>query len=275
MKRDLEFDHLSPSSLDTWSLCQRKFLYQHLLRIPSPYSWQAFGGTLYHKALEYFYFNKANNNQKIKTQVLLEKAREDYDDILENQEVIFEDDLTPEKVWKKTSSGVSAHISTRGKFIVPAKIKGEPQIEISVTKPIPNNDRITVTGRIDLLTRTNIIIDHKTRNMKKYTKKHTVNTMTSKHAPEVYQYLLPQAEGVNWEVTLIYVEKNQKPYPYTIQYPPYNLVTDMGHYLNQVAQQIESCCETGLFVPSRFGNYLCNEKYCSYWDICQGGKKDA
>ena len=272
---ELKLDHLSPSSLDTWFLCQRKFLYQHLLRIPTPYSWPAFGGTLYHNALEYFYYHKAMSTTPVKPKEILEHSREFYDQTLEEQEVVFEDN-EPENVWKTTMEGVKIHIEKRGKFILPAKVEGEPQIEITVTKPIPNHDTVSVTGRIDLLTKSKIIIDHKTRNMKKYTKKLTINSMRSKHAPEIYRFLMPEAEDINWEVTLLYVEdKNKKPYPYTLQYPPYNQIKYVGLYLNNVAKQIEQSCQSGIFIPSTIDNYLCNEKYCGFWDICQGGVKDA
>lgn len=261
--------HLSPSSLDTWFDCQRKFLYQHLLRTPYTTSWQAFGGQIYHKALEYFYSGKARTGKTMKESVLVDKTREYYDFKMDNEEITFAKDSPPESVWKNSTDGAKLHIKDRGRFIMPGKNKeGEPLVEISATKPIPNTDDVSVTGRIDLVTDDFIIADHKTKNMKKWARKLTVKSMEEKHAPKIYRHLIPESIGVNWEVTLLYKDGTE-PSTYTLQYPPYNPPKTMDTYLSNVVSQIQHACDSGIFLPHE-AHWICDSRWCSYWDMCRG-----
>lgn len=264
------FKHLSPSSIETWFQCQQKWFRQHYLRMPYVTNYKMFKGSLYHKTLEYFYMEKAVSGRVPKKKPLVEKTRDYFETKIENQEIDWED-TKPEDCYKDCQTASELHIKKRGRFIVPGKSKtGEPFVEIEKRAVIPgdNPEKIELMGRIDLITDDGNIVDHKTKNMKKYARKLTLKDMQNKLQPRLYKYMLPKATAMSWEVALF--NPGGEPTIYTITHPEWNPPKDMGVYLNNVMKQMQMSIESGIFLPNT-AHMFCDERWCQFYDDCQKG----
>ena len=257
-----ELDHISPSSIDTYLICQRRWFFQHWLRLESFSSYPMYGGNIYHKFLELYYIDKALG-VKSKFGYLEDKVH-DYGKQEREENDIFWGQTSPGKVEDFALRGAKKHIKERSKDIIPDIVDGQPLVENTLEVELKSG--IVLTGRTDIQTVEGTIVDHKTKNVQFKLRRITEYQMSQKMQPQIYLFMLPAYKRVKWEVALlgrkdinnsIYGLTNKRNYSHE----------QLEGFLDNLVSQMIYGLKNGVFVAN-YPHFLCTSRYCSYWDAC-------
>lgn len=176
---------ISPTSLENYFVCPRKFLYDNLLKLPRKKEKKASLGTAIHKALEIFFINfiKQNNPPSF------ELAIKTFDYHLENHEILTKEEL--EDCKNEGKKIVSQYLEFyKNDFICPVKTEFNFKSHNVFLEDVP------ITGMIDKIEFLNKekntvkIIDYK---IKKYVSDNTImgNTkMQNIYSGSIYRQLM-------------------------------------------------------------------------------------
>lgn len=264
-------DHISPSSIESWTICEQKWFYQHILRLPYQASYYLFQGKVFHKYLEYFNIEKGLGLWADLKEIR-DRSYAYAEQQKEEQEILWKN-TNYNETTKFAIGAAYDHVAKRAKKNKPEVRDKQPLVEYTINKPLEFQDdegdtkEITLTGRVDLLVEEKRIVDYKTKDYRKGTKRKRVTqwNMLQRLQPKIYMYMLPGYTNT-WEVALI-GEANLKEGVYGLHSKKDIKDKDMEVFLTITASKMYQALKTGVFQKG-YTHYLCSPKYCQFWEKC-------
>ena len=258
--------HLSPSAVDTWITCPRRWMYRYVSKIRTPPSGAMHLGSSFHSAVETNHRQKISSREDLPLDVLEDR----YGDVFDKptQDV----DWSGEKRSAAKDDGV-AMIRAYRKEVAPAL---QPSV-VEQTVLIPLNTSFGETlpplmTVLDLVDETRRITDFKTTS-----KQPDPDDANASGQLTAYDVAHRSAFGVpSSGQELIHLRRplKTKPFSEVFKQPTTRSDEQVGNYLRHVqavALQISVGVQTGLFPMADPKSWACSAKFCGFFSICPGG----
>lgn len=245
----MKITSLSPSMVNTYMICQRKFYYSYALKLPRLPNYMMAYGSAFHEMARENYFQKIRTEKDLPVDLLTDLFAEDLE---------FRDtDWSEQSLDKTKDEGVKtlrAYMQTIAPSVHPA------HVEHAWTMKIKNRDWV-ISGKTDLVTDQDQVVELKTTGRKVSKPKPGDAFQTG-----VYVVGWRQQTGLKTvQGRIDYALRGKDEIiSLPVVFPESNLKIVLTTF-DQVARGIQN----EIWIPNRTGTYLCSRKYCSFWNECE------
>lgn len=240
---------LSPSMVNKYRQCPRQFYYDYCLGLPRMGSAYTAYGSAFHAMAEENYFQKVRTAKDLPVDLLLDFFRDDlhYRDDVDWKE----QDQTLDQTKDQGVVTVKAYQESVAPGIQPQVVEHEWSMEV-------NNRPWVISGKIDLVTDDDLVIDLKTtgRRLKKPKAEHAFQLSTYAMAWKA------QTRQHNVSGRLDYAIRGKAE---TISL---DVVTMDAQSIVSTFDNVATCIQKEWWPVFR-SHFLCSRKYCSFWTTCQ------
>ena len=268
-------DYLSPSAIDMYLKCPKKFEYHYVNNLSSPKTMSLVKGSAVHKGIETYYNLRLDNVNDIKSKDIADFAVEKLDEISVENEIKME--ITEkEQAIKEVHTATSNYIDDIGVNVEPVTveaelrciIKGVPILGFTdlirkmTPEEIETQNMLVEDGIISEGDRnvTTVVCDNKTSN-KKWMQSTLENSLqlniysigTGISQQEIHNVVLNNAGCPTYKIKAI-CTKNK------------------GYHVANLIRDVAESITKGSFPRCGLGNWWCSEKFCDFYDICRSGK---
>lgn len=242
---------LSPSMVNAFRKCPRQFYYRYVEQLPTPSNYFLAFGSSFHRTLEENYYQKVQSEKDLPLDLLTDFFAED----LESQDNVEWGETTLDTAKDQGVALVRGYQYKVGFHTFPQLV------EHAWTMEIKNRD-YNISGKIDLITTDDLIVDTKTtgKRVSKPKLDHMLQVKTYAAAWKHQTLMTPQVKArLDYclrgkdEINSITVE-----IPDTATAEVLSIFDDVAGWIQREA-----------WVPHRQGNFLCSRKYCSFWNQCE------
>jgi CRISPR/Cas system-associated exonuclease Cas4 (RecB family) len=224
----------------------------YIEKIKAPSRSMLLKGLAFHSAIETNYTQKIETEKDLPVSDVLDIFGSQFDAGVPDTQ-FFED----EKIGEIKDEGYGV-VEAYHKKIAPTI---SPQsVETSFELKIKDIEQV-FSGRIDLITKEQWIIDSKTTKNKPYSidESHKLQLIAYNLGYQVINHEKPQGHRID------YVTSKKSPdcisYEFSVE------DTDIDLILSLI-WQYQNAMQIGIDMPNR-GHFLCNRRYCSYADLCE------
>jgi hypothetical protein len=251
--------HLSPSQISMWRRCPAQYEFRYVKGIISPPSVSLILGSAYHSALEENFKQKIQSQEDLPIDAVLSAYADSWDKQVKERVVKIEGEKAEFDTidWESEDPGKA---KDKGVDLVAAyQIQMAPSIfpmEVEEMKVFNVGD-VKIVVRIDLVTDTLRIIDHKTAS-----KSRTQSEMEQELQPAAYG--LAVGETVPFDYHIAVKTKVPKIQVITVM----KTVQDFAWFA-KITTATANAIKSGIFPPIDTGWY-CSPKFCGYWQMCKG-----
>jgi len=251
-----EKPHYSYSQINMFLRCPRQYYFRYIegKKIP-PKSALTLGKSI-HGGIEKNYSQKIGSHQDLPVGDICDVYSENFEFL--KKETLWLPDENPGKIKDEGYGLIKTYQKEIAPSIQPATVEEKFTIEF------PNVD-YAFTGIMDLTTDNDFVIDHKTTSRTPNQKEIGKNLQLTAYATG-FRYLRKKQEK---QLRLDYIMRKREPEIMSITTERDE--QDIHSFLKLIGY-IHEAIQSGLFYPN-INNRLCNEKWCGFWDLCQGGKK--
>jgi hypothetical protein len=268
----------SISQLDCYISCPAKYKYRYIERIPSPTSASLEFGNSVHRGLEHNFHQKTFSWADLSANEVSDKFVESYEP---SKDKINWDEENRDKTDKDKISFVSerdkgvALLRTYmndgyTKTIIPSRVEHKFEVPVpGVSKPLQ--------GYIDLVDNKLLLIDFKTAS-----KSPTEAKLGPYHRQLCgYSYALLKLKQMRHDLSEVEINAlNKMPFfkarldfliktktPKIVIVDTFKIGLEEIKRFVSMLQEMDKSINANLF-PRNSTSYLCNKKYCNYWDKC-------
>ncbi len=251
----MEKKYLSFTQLNMFLRCPRQYEFRYIYDLKIPPSGAMVQSKVWHETLEKNYRQKIDSNTDLPLSDMQDYFATRYDEVLNSEEVLFEEDENPAKLKDQGVSIVATHHKIIAPNVRPATV--EEEFCISLGNEFP----FELKGIWDLIESEGIIVDNKaysrTPNQDEIDKdlQFTVYSLG-------YRALKKQIEK---NLRMDAVIKTKQPKAVQIQTSRTN--EDCRWLLNLI-EKVALAIETGVFYPNPNG-WHCSPRFCGYWERCR------
>lgn len=250
-------DHLSQSSLSTFLNCPRQFRYKYIDGVPYKVTESLWLGINFHKALEYYYESKINNNVVADGDVIKyfeECWRGAHDDRVvksSSQSGGLGFDADSEQSEELMANGIgmlSAYLNKFASTTTPLLVEQDFRVkEVYGVK---------LVGRIDMIDNNGTIIDFKTA-----TRMPTAAKVSEGIQPIFYA--MCAGGPTNFEYQYTTRDLRTASFKFAVS------ANSIAFLRDEIIPSVVDAIAAGAFVPNN-SSYLCDPRWCDYWSDCVG-----
>lgn len=245
----MKITSLSPSMVNTYRICARRFFYSEVARLPFvPGPDLAFGAS-FHETTRETYWQKRESEKDLPIDLLTDFFCED----LECRDV----DWSTKSRDKTKDEGV---ISVRSYMQRIAPGIQPLHVEHQWSMKVKHRDW-RISGKTDLITDRNNVVDIKTTGRR-------VNVAKPDHVSQIATYVMAWRQQIG-------LDEVQGCLDYAIRGKdevcsiPVNFNGDLSRSVLTTFDDVAYWIQREAWPASRRGNYLCSRKYCSFWVTCE------
>ena len=246
---------LSPSMVNTYRICARRFFYAEVARLPYlPGPDLAFGAS-FHETMRETYYQKVNTEKDLPIDLLTDFFCED----IEYKDV----DWSTKSLSKTKDEGVisvKAYMEKIAPSIQPAYVEHSWAWR--------REGKVTVSGKTDLITIEKDVRELKTTGRQLDGYKSGKPRPKDGHAFQVGTYVAARREETgkpDIQGQLDYSIRGRD----AVCSIPMNFNGDLSRSVLAAFDDVAKWIEREAWPPSRHWNRLCSRKYCSYWATCE------
>ena len=253
----MELTHLSYSSISSYLTCGRSWKYKYIDKVPTPKSGELFFGSVFHSAIEKYVVKS--------TLPLLDLWQLAWNNELEKNEQIAWGDNSPETLFNEgirilSNKEVLNTLNTIKPLIEPDGPVIEKKIELHIPGvPLP------IVGYIDLIQSDGIPVDFKTSS-----RSWTADRADSELQPTFYLAGLNQMGFKIPSNRFRYFVFVKNKTPKVDIFETKRTIQDM-FWLFEMIREVYEGIKKEVYVANP-STYLCDPKYCAYWQDCRGKK---
>ena len=255
--------NIRPSGVNSFMACPKKWAAQTLMGYRGWGSFATVRGTGVHAGAEAIWRESISAGSKIiNISRAQDAAVESVEKAFEEEDIrLDKDDFTETKDGAKDSAaaGAAIYCEMAEKIEIPKFVEHNMSIDLG--------DNITVRGTADFIGHDGIVEDIKTSTSKSDPKKHTAQLGVYARLADLNGI---KADLDNARIQNIAYNKSK-----TVGHLlPFKLNMTLTSYLiNTLKERTilvrQNPYELDLLFPANPSSYLCNPKYCSYWDDCE------
>ena len=251
-----EKPHYSYSQINMFLRCPRQYYFRYIegKKIP-PKSALTLGKSV-HAGIEKNYSQKVKTHQDIATADICDAYGDAFD--LLRKETLWLPEEKPGKIKDEGYGLIKVYQKEIAPSIQPATVEEKFTIEFLDVD-------YAFTGIMDLTTDNNLIVDHKTTTRTPSEDEIRKNLQLTAYAMGFRHLRKKQEKQLRFDFMI------RKREPEIMSITTERDEQDIHSFLKLIGY-IHEAIQSGLFYPN-INNRLCNEKWCGFWDLCQGGKK--
>lgn len=240
---------LSPSMVNAYLGCQRRFYYEYCLKLPRlPNHYLAFG-LAFHRTVEENYFQKIRTEKDLPVNLLTEFFVQD----LKTRDA----DWSQQSQSKTLDQGV-ATVRSYQKEIAP---KVQPrEVEYAFNMELLNRDW-SIRGKADVIDQDFKVHEHKTTGRR-------VSVPKPEHVFQVQVYATAyqrQAQLPQIQAQIVYSLRGRDgACSFDLDFDDSSL-----HHILTVFDEVATGIELERWMPRRIANMYCKRRYCSFWNECE------
>lgn len=243
-------DHISVSQVRTYQNCGLQYHFKYFEKIPIRTNDAMLRGSSIDKASNEHFETKAINDTGITENDFVDLAVSEHDTLADETEF----DITKNESRDKTANASQKYHNIHGQNLIPSR---ENPTQIKIEEDMGNGQ--TFVGYVDLLTEDNRIVDTKVK------ARDIVNDVESDLQLNAYANFL-NVDQVG--IALVTTTKIPKA-PF---YPGKSSGKSKQIALKRI-RSVSDAIDNNIFLPAAEGSWICSEKYCNYWNICDYGAK--
>lgn len=236
---------LSPSQVRTFTECQVRWFYKHVLHYPERRSSALGLGSAFHDATGENWREKITTKQDLDAETVEGLFRASWSHQLESVELT--DDEDADDLEDMGAAMVGAYMANVAPLVQPVAVELDVEGEIGGVK---------VRGKIDVLDANGTVVDAKTAS-----KKPAGVDPNYRFQVATYVQLCPQASGAA-RIDTVTKTKTIQCHQSTVQIGDSDKLQTAKMY-----PLVQEAMRSGLYVPNRNSN-LCSKKHCSFWSQC-------
>lgn len=251
---------LSPSMVNLYGQCPYKFYCSYCLKLPRQGSAYTAFGSAFHAMAEENFWQKVNSHEDLPVSLLLDFFRDDLhcrDDVDWKDQAESLDDMKDQGV--KT---VKAYQETVAPGIQPQVVEHVWSMEIT-------NRPWVISGKIDLVTDDDLVIDLKTTGRR-------LKTPKQDHRFQLSTYVMAWGSqtgrlGVIGQAEALVVGRLDYAIRGKDEVISLPVAFDPGTLTQQVVSTFDyvAKCIQREWWPTSRSHYLCSRKYCDFWENCE------
>lgn len=251
----LPTDYLSYTQLSMYLKCPYQYYMRYVMKQKQKYGVPLFYGGVVGSTLEEINRFKLKKKKDMSTkaaQKLLKTFFDDKEDQVEDWQ-----DTDPDVVFAQSNKFIKAYMAEWADDIMPARMaNNKPGIEWEFTVDLAG---VPVRGFVDLVCENEGVIDYKVKN----------DTRLIKVEDDLQLRTYADATQLGRTGFIVFQKKS-------------GVITQIGRkkklnlkknrqWLEIVVSRVAQAISAGIFPPTDpQSNFLCSEKYCSYWKQCYG-----
>ena len=248
-------DYISVSQVNTFQRCGLQYYFSYIEGIKTlPNDAMLRGTAIDTSANEHFNEKSLNEigiteNNFIDMAVATHDEKSDDTDFLEN---------TKDESRDKTANASKTYHNVHGQIIKPKlNENGDMPTQIKILEDI--GDNVTLMGFVDLVTDDDTIVDTKVRKADK-----GIDV-------EANLQLQTYATVINADKVGIASVTTAKD-PKATYYGGVSNKTTKERAIQRI-KSVSAAIDSNIFLPAPEGSWVCSEKYCGYWNMCDFGAK--
>lgn len=248
---------LSPSALEMYLKCPRQYYWRYIENRIEPPGVAMVNGTSGHAALELNNRHKIEKGDDLPVQTVIECFQDTFSD--KSKEIEDWGTENKDRVIAATVPGLKVYMEENAPFVRPASVEQPFQIDA---------DGLPIFGFIDLTTDKNAVMDYKFVG----TRSPYLQRPTLDHSVQLTTYYAATGHAdVGYFAIVKPGEQKKEPSPAEAR----KLMSKRGPgdwlYAKELYLGAARAISAGQFPLTAPSNFLCNAKWCGYWERCRGG----
>lgn len=251
-EKEVELDHLSPSSIRMYMRCPRQWWYRYVLGMKIAPDGGLVSGIAFHNAAERCLTEKIETGEDAPPDEAAEIARDEAEKGLET--AILAEDQSKGSVIDKAVRFATTWAEEALPEAEPDKVEEEWELDLG---------EVRVIGRIDMIAKDGTVVDWKT---------------SSKAPPKAESLAANPQTGLysaatgSDKMTFVHLvdskTKGVRVEPVSI---PSDLIDQSRRLSEELAVDVAGACRSGIF-PRNTDGWHCSARWCGYYKRCMSGQ---
>lgn len=274
-KLELPKNYLSPSAIDMYLKCPKKYEYHYVLGLSTPKTYSLVKGSAVHKGIETYYTLRLENHENIKSEEIAGFAVDKMDEIAKEGEFKLEGE-DKNRAAKEVYTATNNYIHNVGESTKPVTVEAELRCIIKGVPVLGYTDLIRemVDEEIALQKRLvedgviseenaevkTVVCDNKT-SAKKWMQSNLDNSLqlnlyslgTGINQQEIHNIVLNSTNCPTYKLNAVCSKSK-------------------GEHVANIVRDVAESITKGSFPRCGLGNWWCNDRFCDFYDVCRGGK---
>ena len=246
-------DYISVSQVNTYQRCGIQYYFSYIEGIKTTPNDAMLRGTSVDTSANSHFSKKAINETGITEDNFVDMAVATHDEKSDDTDFL---ENTKDQSRDKTASASKTYHSVHGQILKPKVSDTEPT-QIEIFQDI--GDNLTLKGYVDLVTADDVVVDTKVRKADK-----GIDVETNLQL-QTYATILGSSKVGIASVT---TAKEPK----ATYYGGISNETTKKRAMQRI-KSVSSAIDSNIFLPAAEGSWICSEKYCGYWNMCDFGAK--
>ena len=246
-------EYISVSQVNAYQRCGIQYYFSYIEGIKTLPNDNMLRGTAIDTSANVHFSEKAINEGGVSQNNFVDMAVAKHDE--ESDDVNFQEN-TKDESRDKTANASKTYHSVHGQVLKPRPGDTNPT-QVEIYEDI--GDNLTLKGYVDLITDDNVIVDTKVRKADKQ-----IDVETNLQL-QTYATILDSDKVGIASVT-------------TAKEPK---ATYYGGVSNDITKKraiqriksVSTAIDSNIFLPAQEGSWVCSEKFCGYWNMCDFGAK--
>lgn len=268
-------NYLSPSAIDMYLKCPKKYEYHYVLGISTPKTAALIKGSAIHKGIETYYNLRLEKVADIKATEIADFAVEKLTEIATDNEVKLEG-TEKDKSIKEVHTATNNYIQKVGSNVVPVTVEAELRCVIKGVPILGYTDLIREMNEEEIALQKKLVEDGAISEEDGYIKTVVCDNKTSNK--RWVQNNLENSLQLN--LYSIGTGINQQEIHNIVLgvggCPTYKLKATCskakGTHIANLIRDVAESITKGSFPRCGLGNWWCNEKFCDFYDVCRGNR---
>jgi len=248
-------DHISISQVNKYQICGLQYYFSYIEKIPYQINDNMLRGRAVDNAANGHFDTKAQNEIGVSQNDFVDLAVSTHDEEADDTEF---KESTVDESRDKTANASKTYHNSHGQALTPGRSSdGSSWTQVKVEEDV--GDGLVLLGFVDLITDKNTIVDTKVRKADK------VVDVEANLQLQTYANLIGSDQVGMASVT---TAREPKATFYSGR-----ATKKTKERAIQRIKSVSAAIDSNIFLPAPEGSWVCSEKYCSYWNICDFGAK--
>ena len=246
-------EYISISQVNAYQRCGIQYYFSYIEGIKTLPNDNMLRGTAIDTSANQHFSEKAINEVGISEDNFVDMAVAKHDE--ESDDVNFQEN-TKDESRDKTAKASKTYHNVHGQILKPKVGDNEPT-QVEIYEDI--GDNLTLKGYVDLVTEDNVIVDTKVRKADKQ-----IDVETNLQLQTYATILDSDKVGIASVTTA--------KEPKATYYGGISNKTTKTRAIQRI-KSVSAAIDSNIFLPAQEGSWICSEKYCGYWNMCDFGAK--
>jgi len=248
-------DHISVSQVRKYQICGLQYYFSYIEKIPYQINDNMLRGIAVDNAANTHFDTKAQNELGVTQNDFVDLAVNKHDEEADDTEF---KEATKDESRDKTVGASKTYHGVHGQNLTPGRSSdGSSWTQVKLEEDI--GDGLVVTGFADLITDKNTIVDTKVRKADK------VVDVEADLQLQTYANFIGSDQVAIASVTTAKTPK--------ASYYSGRSTKKTKERAIQRIKSVSDAIDSNIFLPAPEGSWVCSERYCSYWNLCDYGSK--